>query len=384
MNELPSRELTCSTWGKGKSSSKVPWEENMLAPGIVYTADDETNSAPPGMYKTSVSNGINHPSTTGFLPSTVWLLIISSHHFSHYSLYHHDEHYCHWYHCFHLLLSSSILSSLVYFRKHDLHRYLFITIINISSYNMIHSYHLCFCYYGFFLSWFHHGIFFTPRSLESWPAFSKRHPHPAFLVGKSVVGPRKLPEKDDGFFPQLGCWKKKKGPQPLRRYLGLKSIFADEPWVPNGFFPCFEEWTLKKQGASSKVWVPMSPGWDFWSITCGSHWIGIPKWSFESVPLEDSDWLLNLFRRKNQKSRGQPLAAWNSKNPFANHQKYKVHATLSHLLKKSKDLPHKNIEKTPYKTSFFTLRENNFSLHFCGIPPTKLPDIEPPYGHAPQ
>ena len=223
-----------------------------------------------------------------------------------------------------------------------------------------------------------------PKEPGKLASFLQKAPTPCVFSREVCRRTPKIAGERRWVFSPIGLLEKKKGPQPLRRYLGLKSIFADEPWVPNGFFPCFEEWTLKKQGASSKVWVPMSPGWDFWSITCGSHWIGIPKWSFESVPLEDSDWLLNLFRRKNQKSRGQPLAAWNSKNPFANHQKYKVHATLSHLLKKSKDLPHKNIEKTPYKTSFFTLRENNFSLHFCGIPPTKLPDIEPPYGHAPQ
>ena len=29
---LPSRELTYPTWGKGKSSSKVPWKRDMLVP----------------------------------------------------------------------------------------------------------------------------------------------------------------------------------------------------------------------------------------------------------------------------------------------------------------------------------------------------------------
>ena len=145
--------------------------------------------------------------------------------------------------------------------------------------------------YRFLLLMKTHGIFFTPWSLESWPAFSKRHPHPAFFSREVVVGPRKWPEKDHGFFFPNWAAGKKKVPQPLRRYLGWRAflfspVLKNEPW--------------KNGGASSKVWVPMSPGWDFWFITCGSHWIGIPKWSFESVPLEDSDWLLNLFLEKSK------------------------------------------------------------------------------------
>ena len=33
VSSVPSRELTYPTWGKGKSSSKVPWETDMLVPG---------------------------------------------------------------------------------------------------------------------------------------------------------------------------------------------------------------------------------------------------------------------------------------------------------------------------------------------------------------
>ena len=33
VSSVPSKELTYPTWGKGKSSSKVPWETDMLVPG---------------------------------------------------------------------------------------------------------------------------------------------------------------------------------------------------------------------------------------------------------------------------------------------------------------------------------------------------------------
>jgi len=36
---LPCRELTYPTWGKGKSSSRVPWEKDMLVPWRVILAD---------------------------------------------------------------------------------------------------------------------------------------------------------------------------------------------------------------------------------------------------------------------------------------------------------------------------------------------------------
>ena len=43
-NTLPSRELTYPTWGKGKSSSKVPWDGDMLVPRRVNTTKcDATN-----------------------------------------------------------------------------------------------------------------------------------------------------------------------------------------------------------------------------------------------------------------------------------------------------------------------------------------------------
>jgi len=39
MKGLPSRELTYPTWGKGKSSSKVPFWGDMLVPRRVYVKD---------------------------------------------------------------------------------------------------------------------------------------------------------------------------------------------------------------------------------------------------------------------------------------------------------------------------------------------------------
>lgn len=198
-----------------------------------------------------------------------------------------------------------------------------------------------------------------------------------------VVGPRKLPEKDDWLFPQLGCWKKKSA-STFKKISGLKSIFADEPWLPNGFFPLF--WRMGSNVSRVRcliyhVWITLN--WD-------------PFWSFESVPLEDFDWLLNLFLEKS-KVPWPTIGCMKLEKPLRKSpKKNKVHATLSHLLKKSKDLPHKNIQKTPNKTSFFTPRAQGkttssiliiikpIPLHFCGVPPTKLPDIEPPYGHAPQ
>lgn len=175
------------------------------------------------------------------------------------------------------------------------------------------------CYYH------HHGIFFTPWSLESWPAFSKRHPHPAFFSREVVVGPENGWRKTMGFFPQLGCWKKKSA-STFKKISGLKSIFADEPWVPNGFFPCFEEWTLKKQGASTKVWVPMSPGWDVWSITWGSHWIGIPSGALNQC-------LLKILTDCSTSSEGK------IKSPVANHWLHETRKTPSQITKNIKCTP---------------------------------------------
>ena len=49
---IPSRELTYPTWGKGKSSSKVPWKRDMLVPWRVSplkgTVWVDTNSISPG------------------------------------------------------------------------------------------------------------------------------------------------------------------------------------------------------------------------------------------------------------------------------------------------------------------------------------------------
>lgn len=162
------------------------------------------------------------------------------------------------------------------------------------------------------------------------------------------------------------------------------------------FSPCFEEWTSKQTGGQQQ-----SMGSNVSRVRCLIYhvWITLnwdPFWSFESVPLEDFDWLLNLFLEKS-KVPWPTIGCMKLEKPLRKSpKKNKVHATLSHLLKKSKDLPHKNIQKTPNKTSFFTPRAQGkttssiliiikpIPLHFCGVPPTKLPDIEPPYGHAPQ
>ena len=185
---------------------------------------------------------------------------------------------------------------------------------------MIHSHHLCFCY-RFLLIMKTHGILIHPAEPGKLASFLQKAPTPCvFLVGKSSSDPKMAGERRWVCFP-IGLLERDKVPQPLRRYLGWRAFLQMNP----GFQMVFSliAQTLPKE--KSKVPWP--------TIGC---------------------------------------------------MKLEMHATLSHLLKKSKDLPHKNIEKTPNKTSFFTLRENNFSLHFCRVPPTKLPDIEPPYGHAPQ
>ena len=92
----------------------------------------------------------------------------------------------------------------------------FITIINIIY---IYIYNVTWfipitCVFVTGVSSYHfqtHGIFFTPRSLESWPAFSKRHPHPAFFSREVVVGPENGRRKTMMvFFPYWAAGKKKK------------------------------------------------------------------------------------------------------------------------------------------------------------------------------
>ena len=137
-----------------------------------------------------------------------------------------------------------------------------------------------------------------------------------FLVGKSSSDPKMAGERRWWFFPQLDCWKKKKVPQPLRRYLGWRAFLQMNPGFQMGSFPCFEEWTLKKQGASSKVWVPMSPGWDFWFITDLSHWIGIPSGALNQC-------LLKILTDCSTSSEGK------IKSPVANHWLHETRNTLA-------------------------------------------------------
>ena len=59
---IPSRELTYPTWGKGKSSSKVPWKRDMLVPWRV-TQTNSKHQKPPSTLAatpTTTTNNTQH------------------------------------------------------------------------------------------------------------------------------------------------------------------------------------------------------------------------------------------------------------------------------------------------------------------------------------
>ena len=57
---IPSRELTYPTWGKGKSSSKVPWKRDMLVPWRVFRISplDSDVQPPPTIPPSHRSHGL--------------------------------------------------------------------------------------------------------------------------------------------------------------------------------------------------------------------------------------------------------------------------------------------------------------------------------------